>query len=85
MKILGPEAPLVFDRGLRSFYSSNVYDFYKPIGGFCTEYPKVDGPNSVGTYLNALNICYNGYLNKWKRMNFEGFFFNCLKVFKHLI
>nr|CAD2164925.1 unnamed protein product [Meloidogyne enterolobii] len=67
--LIGPEASIIFDRGLRSFYSSNVYDFYKPIGGFCTEYPKVDGPNSVGTYLHALNACYNGYLNKWKKIN----------------
>uniref|UniRef100_A0A1I8B1J4 Hydroxymethylglutaryl-CoA synthase n=1 Tax=Meloidogyne hapla TaxID=6305 RepID=A0A1I8B1J4_MELHA len=67
--LIGPDAPIVFDRGLRSFYSSNVYDFYKPIGGFCTEYPKVDGPNSVGAYLHALNASYNGYLNKWKRIN----------------
>nr|CAD2177676.1 unnamed protein product [Meloidogyne enterolobii] len=67
--LIGPEASIVFDCGLRSFYSSNVYDFYKPIGGFCTEYPKVDGPNSVGTYLHALDACYKGYLNKWKKIN----------------
>ncbi|KAF7635671.1 3-hydroxy-3-methylglutaryl coenzyme A synthase [Meloidogyne graminicola] len=62
--LIGPEAPLVFDRGLRSFYSSNVYDFYKPIGDvvieeqeetLINEIEEQQLPNQVTFQLDYLN------------------------------
>jgi len=37
--ILGPNAPLVFDRGLRATHVQHAYDFYKPnlASGFSTD------------------------------------------------
>ncbi|CAG7820251.1 unnamed protein product [Allacma fusca] len=55
--LMGPNAPLVFERGLRSTYSSHVYDFYKP--DLESEYPRIDGQLSIKCYLNALDKCYN--------------------------
>ena len=60
--LVGPEAPMVFERGLRSCYAQNVYDFYKPIGD--TEYPLVDGLLSMNTYLSSLDFCYKQYKEK---------------------
>ncbi len=39
--LVGPNAPLAFERGLRSTYISHAYDFYKPV--MDSEYPIVDG------------------------------------------
>ncbi len=39
--LVGPDAPLAFERGLRSTYISHAYDFYKPV--MDSEYPIVDG------------------------------------------
>ncbi|XP_022913980.1 hydroxymethylglutaryl-CoA synthase 1 [Onthophagus taurus] len=60
--LIGPNAPLVFDRGIRASYMRHAYDFYKP--DFCSEYPKVDGKLSIQCYLDALDNCYSGYCKK---------------------
>ncbi|KAL3138589.1 hypothetical protein ABBQ32_006356 [Trebouxia sp. C0010 RCD-2024] len=52
--LVGPNAPLVLDRGLSSCHMEHVYDFCKPAG----LYPKVDGPLSLKCYMQALEICY---------------------------
>jgi len=41
---------------------ANVYDFYKP--DLASEYPTVDGPLTVTTYLDALDATYSAYRNK---------------------
>lgn len=61
--LVGPNAPLVFERGLRSTYIAHAYDFYKPV--MDSEYPIVDGQLSVVCYLNALDKCYNQYKKKY--------------------
>ncbi|KAL3117194.1 hypothetical protein niasHT_007597 [Heterodera trifolii] len=65
--LIGPNAPIALERGLRACHSQNVYDFYKPIGGVSTQFPRVDGPNSVETYLNAVDMCYGRFCEKWNK------------------
>ncbi|KAI1727126.1 hydroxymethylglutaryl-CoA synthase [Ditylenchus destructor] len=59
--LIGPDAPLVLEDELMGRCVNDVYDFYKPIGGSCSEYPSVDGHLSVKTYLNALDECYANF------------------------
>lgn len=65
--LVGPNAPLVFDRGLRSSYMKHAYDFYKP--DLSSEYPTVDGPLSIQCYLSALDNCYQLYKQKYSKKN----------------
>lgn len=60
--LIGPDAPLVFDRGLRAHHMKHAYDFYKP--DLSSEYPTVDGPLSIQCYLSALDTCYQLYRSK---------------------
>ncbi|XP_008555619.1 hydroxymethylglutaryl-CoA synthase 1 [Microplitis demolitor] len=60
--IIAPNAPLVFDRGLRASYMKHAYDFYKP--DLRSEYPVVDGKLSIQCYLSALDNCYKKYCEK---------------------
>uniref|UniRef100_A0AAY4DSG0 Hydroxymethylglutaryl-CoA synthase n=1 Tax=Denticeps clupeoides TaxID=299321 RepID=A0AAY4DSG0_9TELE len=79
--LVGPNAPLAFDRGLRGTHMQHAYDFYKP--DMVSEYPVVDGKLSIQCYLSALDRCYAVYRNKinaqWqregvdKRFNLEDF------------
>ncbi|XP_013921161.1 PREDICTED: hydroxymethylglutaryl-CoA synthase, cytoplasmic isoform X1 [Thamnophis sirtalis] len=60
--LVGPNAPLIFERGLRGTHMQHAYDFYKP--DMVSEYPVVDGKLSIQCYLNALDRCYNVYRKK---------------------
>lgn len=60
--LIGPNAPLVIDRGLRATYMKHAYDFYKP--DLSSEYPTVDGKLSIQCYLSALDNCYKLYKEK---------------------
>ena len=58
-------APLLFSlwfTATRASYMSNVWDFYKP--QLDKEYPLVDGPLSINTYLRALDYTYSRYREK---------------------
>jgi hydroxymethylglutaryl-CoA synthase len=44
---------------------ANVYDFYKP--KLDSEYPEVDGPLSVTSYITALDNSYGTYREKLAR------------------
>lgn len=63
--LIGPNAPLIFDRGLRATYMEHAYDFYKP--DLSSEYPTVDGKLSIQCYLNALDNCYQLYRKKFEQ------------------
>jgi len=63
--VVSPNAPLVFDRGMRSFHMAHVYDFYKP--NMASEYPVIDGQLSVKCFLSALDACYKGYCGKMSK------------------
>jgi hydroxymethylglutaryl-CoA synthase len=65
--LIGPDAPLVFERGMRATHIVNAYDFYKPV--LDSEYPIVDGKLSVVCYLNALDKCYQLYKKKFIKVS----------------
>lgn len=57
--LIGPDAPLAFEPGLRGTYITHAYDFYKP--DFTSEYPYVDGQFSLRCYTEAVDACYKAY------------------------
>jgi hydroxymethylglutaryl-CoA synthase len=59
--LIGPNAPIVFDN-IRSSFIDHTYDFYKP--NPFTEYPTVDGHESIEIYLNAMRECYKTFKQK---------------------
>uniref|UniRef100_A0A2M4ADR9 Hydroxymethylglutaryl-CoA synthase n=1 Tax=Anopheles triannulatus TaxID=58253 RepID=A0A2M4ADR9_9DIPT len=61
--LIGPNAPLCIDRGVRATYMKHAYDFYKP--DLSSEYPVVDGKLSIQCYLSALDACYQLYRKKF--------------------
>lgn len=60
--LIGPNAPLVLEKGLRGVHMEHAYDFYKP--DLSSEYPVVDGKLSIQCYLSALDKCYQQYADK---------------------
>ena len=62
--LVGPDAPLALDPGLRGSHVRHVYDFYKP--DFSVEYPYVDSHGSMSCYTEALDACYKVYLERFK-------------------
>jgi len=65
--LIGPNAPLVLDRGLRASHVQHAYDFYKP--DMSSEYPTVDGKLSIQCYLQSLDQCYRLYKHKAARLS----------------
>jgi len=63
--LIGPNAPIVFDTGMRGVHMEHAYDFYKP--NLDSEYPVVDGKLSVDCYLRAVDNCYNRYSEKFEQ------------------
>jgi hydroxymethylglutaryl-CoA synthase len=59
--LIGPNAPVVFEP-IHGTYMANTYDFYKP--NLSSEYPEVDGPVSVVTYVAALDAAYTTFKEK---------------------
>lgn len=57
--LVGPDAPLVVEPGLRGSYMQHAYDFYKP--DLTSEYPIVDGHFSISCYTEAVDACYKAY------------------------
>ncbi|KAI1078044.1 hydroxymethylglutaryl-CoA synthase [Whalleya microplaca] len=60
--LVGPNAPIVIEPGLRGTYMQHVYDFYKP--DLTSEYPYVDGHYSVNCYTEALDAAYRAYCKR---------------------
>ncbi|KAL0953967.1 hypothetical protein HGRIS_005127 [Hohenbuehelia grisea] len=63
--LIGPNAPVVFEP-IHGTYMANTYDFYKP--NLSSEYPEVDGPVSVVTYIAALDEAYSRFREKTARL-----------------
>ncbi|KAJ7696526.1 hydroxymethylglutaryl-CoA synthase [Mycena rosella] len=59
--LIGPNAPVVFEP-IHGNYMADTHDFYKP--NLSSEYPEVDGPVSVVTYIQALDSAYGAYKAK---------------------
>jgi hydroxymethylglutaryl-CoA synthase len=53
---------LDFGIAIHGTYMADTYDFYKP--NLSSEYPEVDGPGSVVTYIQAFDAAYNAYKTK---------------------
>ena len=62
--LIGPNAPVVFDN-VRSTYMDHTYDFYKPDP--FSEYPTVDGHQSIEIYLNALRQAFKTFKQKFNK------------------
>lgn len=82
--LIGPQAPLILERGTRSSFMKHAYDFYKP--NMTSEYPVVDGPLSIICYFSALDRCYLKYREKSSKLSstkintvrdFDGLLFHC--------
>ncbi|KIJ55599.1 hypothetical protein M422DRAFT_24168 [Sphaerobolus stellatus SS14] len=59
--LIGPNAPMVFEP-IHGTYMANTYDFYKP--KLDSEYPEVDGPLSITSYITALDNSYARFREK---------------------
>mmetsp|Transcript_6786 Transcript_6786/g.10925 ORF Transcript_6786/g.10925 Transcript_6786/m.10925 type:complete len:215 (+) Transcript_6786:422-1066(+) len=60
---IGPDAHVVFDN-VRSSFMDHTYDFYKP--NPTSEYPLVDGHQSIEIYLNALRMAFTNFKKKYR-------------------
>ncbi|KAF7896307.1 hypothetical protein EAF00_006321 [Botryotinia globosa] len=54
--LVGPNALLSFDPGLKGVYMTHAYDFYKPDSK--VEFPIVNSHESIGCYIGALDACH---------------------------
>jgi len=64
--LIGPDAPIVVEPGLRGSYIKHAYDFYK--ADLTSEYPLVDGHYSVKCYTEAVDACYKAYNSREKQL-----------------
>ncbi|KAI9028574.1 hydroxymethylglutaryl-coenzyme A synthase C terminal-domain-containing protein [Hyaloraphidium curvatum] len=64
--LVGPDAVLVADAGIRGTHMEHAWDFFKP--DLSSEFPEVDGKLSVSCYLGALDACYARYLEKFEAL-----------------
>ncbi|EEP82535.1 hydroxymethylglutaryl-CoA synthase [Uncinocarpus reesii 1704] len=65
--LIGPNAPMVIESGLRGSYITHAYDFYKP--DLTSEYPYVDGHFSIKCYTQAVDACYKAYNAREKALS----------------
>jgi hydroxymethylglutaryl-CoA synthase len=63
--LIGPNAPIAIEVGIRGTHMDHLYDFYKP--DLSSEFPVVDGPLSVASYLKSFDMCYQRYLARLER------------------
>ncbi|KAK3708632.1 3-hydroxy-3-methylglutaryl coenzyme A synthase [Vermiconidia calcicola] len=64
--LIGPDAPIVVEPGLRGSYIKHAYDFYKP--DLTSEYPVVDGQYSIKCYTEAVDECYRAYNGREEKL-----------------
>jgi hydroxymethylglutaryl-CoA synthase len=62
--LVGPNAPLVLEPGLRSSHFEHAYDFFKP--NMTSPYPVVDGAYSNTCYIRSLDTCYQRLADRVK-------------------
>ncbi|KAG0003878.1 Hydroxymethylglutaryl-CoA synthase, cytoplasmic [Entomortierella chlamydospora] len=63
--LIGPDAPVVFDQGVRSTHMNHLWDFYKP--ELASEYPTVDGHFSNTCYIRSVDACYSLFTKKFSK------------------
>ena len=64
--LVGPNAPLAFIRGARATHMAHTYDFYKP--NMDSEYPVVEGKQSIICYTQAVDRCYQLFSSKYENV-----------------
>ena len=64
--LIGPNATLVLEPGIRASHTLDVYDFYKPNH---SEYATVDGKLSQWAFLSSVDTCYERYKAKHAARN----------------
>ncbi|KAF4540644.1 Hydroxymethylglutaryl-CoA synthase [Lasiodiplodia theobromae] len=64
--LVGPNAPLAIEPGVRGLFMKHTYDFYK--AQMTSEYPLVDGQFSIQCYTEAVDACYNNYQARRARL-----------------
>ncbi|OAQ71311.1 hydroxymethylglutaryl-CoA synthase [Pochonia chlamydosporia 170] len=60
--LVGPNAVLSLEPSLRGTYMTHSFDFYKP--NLKSEYPLVNGHESVRCYLSAVDNCHKNLLQR---------------------
>lgn len=63
--LVGRNAPIAFEGGIRASHMEHAYDFYKP--NLNSEYPVVDGKLSVTCYYRALDNCYRLFRERFQQ------------------
>lgn len=63
--LIGPDAPLVVEP-IHGSHMVNVWDFYKP--DLSSEYPQVDGPETLYTYLGSVDAAYDAFRTKYGKL-----------------
>ncbi|KAG0299411.1 hypothetical protein BGZ98_010078 [Dissophora globulifera] len=63
--LIGPNAPVVFDQGVRASHMNHLWDFYKP--ELASEYPTVDGHFSNTCYIRSVDACYSLFAKKFSK------------------
>ncbi|GJE98555.1 hydroxymethylglutaryl-CoA synthase [Phanerochaete sordida] len=59
--LIGPNAPLAMEP-VHGTHMTHAYDFYKP--KLDSEYPEVDGPLSITSYISAIDASYQAFTKK---------------------
>lgn len=62
--LIGPNAPLSLVRHSRATHMAHTYDFYKP--NMESEYPVVEGKESIICYTRAVDKCYKLFAQKYR-------------------
>ncbi|CAN8073841.1 unnamed protein product [Agarophyton chilense] len=60
----GDSVPIRFEIGLRATCMGDTYDFFKP--RVAIEYPTVRGQQTIDTFVNAMDQCYQRYARRAK-------------------
>lgn len=67
--LVGPNAVLSMEPGLKGTFMTHAYDFYKP--DFKVEFPVVNGHESLRAYISALDGCYKCLREKVEKKSNE--------------
>lgn len=63
--LVGPNAPMVLEP-IHGSHMANMWDFYKP--DLSSEYPQVDGPETLYTYLGSVDAAYDAFRLKYGKL-----------------
>lgn len=70
--LVGPNALVYFEKGLRAIHAIDSWDFYKPNRPTVSEYPVVDGPVSLQSYFSCADHAYGLFCIKAQKLKYGG-------------